>query len=88
MGSGAFPEQVTKETQSNAMSRTRAGLVASQKAVHAHPDHVTSWAVLAAAVAAQDVSTTCEGLVRGMRSLGPRLSLFVDTTGENRLASL
>lgn len=64
-----------------ATQRTRAGLRASQKAVHAHPDHSSSWAVLAASVTAHDIAKSREELGRDKSTLGARLSQFVESTG-------
>lgn len=81
MGSGALHSHANVPSRTCASRRTRAGLIASQKAVHTHPDHVSSWAVLAASVAAHNVAATQEGLGRDRSSLGARISQFVESTG-------
>lgn len=81
MGSGAFHSLASVPSKTCASRRTRAGLIASQKAVHTHPDHVSSWAVLAASVAAHNIAATQEGLGRDKSSLGARISQFVESTG-------
>lgn len=81
MGSGAFHSLANVPSKTCASCRTRAGLIASQKAVHTHPDHVSSWAVLAASVTAHNIAATQEGLGRDKSSLGARISQFVESTG-------
>ena len=81
MGSGALHNHVNTHTRTSAASRTRTGLIASQKAVHAHPDHVSSWAVLAASVTAHSIATNREELGRDKSNLGARISQFVHLTG-------
>ena len=81
MGSGALHSQASAARRTCASRRTRAGLIASQKAVHTHPDHMSSWAVLAASVAAHNVAATEEGHRRDKSSLGARISQFVESTG-------
>ena len=49
--------------------------------MHTHPDHVSSWAVLAASVAAHNIAATQEGQGRDKSSLGARISQFVESTG-------
>jgi len=81
VGSGAFRNDVSKSSRTCAASRTRSGLIASQKSVHAHPDHLSSWAVLAASVTAHGIANRREGLGRDINSLGARISQFVELTG-------
>ena len=81
MGSGALRNHTSKPSLKSATTRTRTGLIASQKAVHAHPDHVSSWAVLAASVTAHNVATAREGLETEKTGLGASLSKFVELTG-------
>lgn len=81
MGSGAFRNDVSKSSHTCAASRTRTGLIASQKSVHAHPDHLSSWAVLAASVTAHGMANRREGLGRDINSLGARISQFVELIG-------
>ena len=81
VGSGALRNHISKPIVKTATSRTRTGLIASQKAVHAHPDHVSSWAVLAASVTAHNIATDREGLGPEKNGLGARLSQFVELTG-------
>ena len=65
-----------------ASSRTRSGLIASQKAVHAHPNHLSSWAVLAASVTAHSIARNRESLGREQGILGARIAKFVQLIGE------
>lgn len=81
VGSGALRNHTSKPGLKSATNRTRTGLIASQKAVHAHPDHVSSWAVLAASVTAHNIATTCEGLGTEKNGIGARISQFVELTG-------
>ena len=81
MGSGALRNQTSKPNLKGATNRTRTGVIASQKAVHAHPDHVSSWAVLAASVTAHNVATAREGLGTEKNGLGARISEFVELAG-------
>ena len=81
VGSGALRNQTSKPNLKGATNRTRTGLIASQKAVHAHPDHLSSWAVLAASVTAHNVATAREGLGTEKNGLGARISQFVELTG-------
>ena len=81
MGSGSLRHDNGKVNLMGATHRTRAGLRASQKAVHAHPDHSSSWAVLAASVTAHDITKSREELGRDKSTLGARLSQFVESTG-------
>ncbi|KAJ7369922.1 Tetratricopeptide repeat protein 37 [Desmophyllum pertusum] len=79
VGSGALRNHIRKPSLKSVTNRTRSGLIASQKAVHAHPDHVTSWAVLAASVTAHNISTSREGLGTEKNGLGTRISQFVES---------
>lgn len=88
MGSGALRNHTSKPNLKNATNRTRTGLIASQKAVHAHPDHASSWAVLAASVTAHNVATAREGLGTEKNGLGARLSQFVELTGISFFVSI
>ncbi len=81
MGSGALRNHISESNIKSTTNRTRTGLIASQKAVHAHPDHVSSWAVLAASVTAHNIATSREGLGTEKNGLGARLSEFVELTG-------
>lgn len=81
MGSGSLRHDNGKVNLMGATHRTCAGLRASQKAVHAHPDHSSSWAVLAASVTAHDIAKSREELGRDKSTLGARLSPFVESTG-------
>lgn len=81
VGSGTLRNHTSKPNLKSATNRTRTGLIASQKAVHAHPDHASSWAVLAASVTAHNVATAREGLGTEKNGLGARLSQFVELTG-------
>lgn len=81
MGSGALRNHTSKPSLKSATNRTRSGLLAAQKAVHAHPDHVSSWAVLAASVTAHNIATAREGLGTEKNDLGARISQFVELTG-------
>ena len=65
-----------------ASSRTRSGLIASQKAVHAHPNHLSSWAVLAASVTAHSIARNQERIGRAQGILGSRIAKFVQLIGE------
>ncbi|KAJ7381624.1 hypothetical protein OS493_040053 [Desmophyllum pertusum] len=76
VGSGALRNHISKPNLKSATNRTRSGLIASQKAVHAHPDHVTSWAVLSASVTAHNIATGREGLGTEKNGLGARISQF------------
>ncbi|KAJ7369919.1 Tetratricopeptide repeat protein 37 [Desmophyllum pertusum] len=79
VGSGALRNHISKPNLKSATNRTRSGLIASQKAVHAHPDHVTSWAVLSASVTAHNIATGREGLETEKNGLGARISQFVES---------
>ena len=68
--------------------RARTGLIASQKAVHAHPDHVTSWAVLAASVASDGIASNRERLWRDKSTLAARISQFVELRGITHLGGV
>lgn len=83
MGSGALRYHNNKPSLKSATNRTRTGLTASQKAVHVHPDHVSSWAVLAASVTAHNIASDREGLraEKKENGLGARISQFVEHTG-------
>ena len=81
MGSGALRNHTSKPSLKSATNRTRSGLLAAQKAVHAHPDHVSSWAVLAASVTAHNIATAREGLGTEKNDPGARISQFVELTG-------
>lgn len=81
VGSGALRNHISKPIVKTTTSRTWTGLIASQKAVHSHPDHVSSWAVLAASVTAHNIATGREGLGTEKNGLGARLSQFVELTG-------
>lgn len=85
MGSGALRNLDYKPSLTCVAKRTRTGLIASQKAVHAHPDHVTSWAVLAASVAADGIASNRERLRRDKSTLAARISQFVELTGITHL---
>ncbi|CAH3018534.1 unnamed protein product [Porites evermanni] len=75
VGSGALHSLANVPSKTFASRRTRAGLIASQKAVHTHPDHVSSWAVLAASG-------------RDKSSLGARISQFVESTASEEQSTL
>ena len=81
VGSGSLRHDVRKVNHTRATYRTRTGLKESQKAVHAHPDHVSSWAVLATSITAHDIAKSREELGRDKSRLGARLSQFVESAG-------
>ncbi|KAL9987357.1 hypothetical protein ACROYT_G001647 [Oculina patagonica] len=88
VGSGALRNHISKSNIKSTTNRTRTGLLASQKAVHAHPDHVSSWAVLAASVTAHNIATSREGLGTEKNGLGARLSEFVELTASQENGAL
>ncbi|XP_020629636.1 tetratricopeptide repeat protein 37-like isoform X1 [Orbicella faveolata] len=88
VGSGTLRNHTSKPNLKSATNRTRTGLIASQKAVHAHPDHASSWAVLAASVTAHNVATAREGLGTEKNGLGARLSQFVELTASQETGAL
>ncbi|XP_015755110.1 PREDICTED: tetratricopeptide repeat protein 37-like [Acropora digitifera] len=99
VGSGALRNHDKEAARINATTRTRAGLIASQKAVHAHPDHLSSWAVLAASVTATSIARNRERLERERGILDTRIAQFVQMKaftetdalkrrGENQLPAL
>ena len=88
VGSGALRNLDYKPSLTCVAKRTRTGLIASQKAVHAHPDHVTSWAVLAASVAADGIASNHERLWRDKSTLAPRISQFVELRGIKHLGGV
>ena len=81
MGSGALRNHDKEAARISATTRTRAGLIASQKAVHAHPDHLSSWAVLAASVTATSIARNRERLERERGILDTRIAQFVQMKG-------
>ncbi|RMX42608.1 hypothetical protein pdam_00013366 [Pocillopora damicornis] len=88
VGSGSLRHDNGKVNLMGATHRTHAGLRASQKAVHAHPDHSSSWAVLAASVTAHDIAKSREELGRDKSTLGARLSQFVESTAHGQVGAL
>nr|XP_058948066.1 tetratricopeptide repeat protein 37-like [Pocillopora verrucosa] len=88
VGSGSLRHDNGKVNLMGATHRTRVGLRASQKAVHAHPDHSSSWAVLAASVTAHDIAKSREELGRDKSTLGARLSQFVESTAHGQVGAL
>ena len=81
MGSGALRNHDNEAARISATTRTRTGLIASQKAVHAHPDHLSSWAVLAASVTATSIARNRERLGRKRGILDTRIAQFVQLKG-------
>ncbi|XP_044163899.1 tetratricopeptide repeat protein 37-like [Acropora millepora] len=77
VGSGALRNHDKEAARISATIRTRAGLIASQKAVHAHPDHLSSWSVLAASVTATSIARNRERLERERGILDTRIAQFV-----------
>ncbi|XP_068693840.1 tetratricopeptide repeat protein 37-like isoform X1 [Montipora foliosa] len=88
VGSGALRNHDNKMAQIGASSRTRSGLIASQKAVHAHPNHLSSWAVLAASVTAHSIARNRERIGREKGILGARIAKFVQLIASAEINSL
>ncbi|XP_022804703.1 tetratricopeptide repeat protein 37-like isoform X2 [Stylophora pistillata] len=88
VGSGFLRHDVRKVNHTRATYRTPTGLKESQKAVHAHPDHVSSWAVLATSVTAHDIAKSREELGRDKSRLGARLSQFVESAAHREEGAL
>ncbi|KAK2552919.1 Tetratricopeptide repeat protein 37 [Acropora cervicornis] len=88
VGSGALRNHDNEAARISATTRTREGLIASQKAVHAHPDHLSSWAVLAASVTATSIARNRERLERERGILDTRIAQFVQMKASSETDAL